>query len=541
MGEPPRRFAHYRLLRLLGKGGMGSVYLAYDERREREVALKVLPDDLADDTQFRDRFRREARIAADLEDPHVVPIHDFGEIDGRLFIDMRYVRGRDLRAIIREDGPLGAQRAVAIVDQVGQAIDAAHARGLIHRDVKPANVLVTDRDFAYLADFGIASREGETRLTHTGITVGSFTYMAPERFDAFAPSDERVDIYALGCVLHEALTGSPPFPGTTLTAQMGAHLHAPRPQPTVARPGLPPALDEVVATAMAVDPAQRYATCADLGAAAKEAVTGRPVTGPVRLPKPTLVQPLVDRDGDRGRDGGGAGEPEPYVRDEGPSAARDAHVAHAAQGDRGATRTRRPVVVGLALALAAAGAAGLIALRPDDPGPSDPSTPATLLPVASDSGGTESSDSGGTDPGSDSTDGTGSGLLPDPEGSTDDGAGTDGAGTDGASGTTGETPTASRSTVQLPAGARYCAPRGDLAGLRAYVADNAVADPCAWALNVAAAVRDNGGRSSPTMSVYSPARRAFATITCDPGPPIRCRSDGTATAWVVQPGEDVRQ
>ena len=494
MGEQAQRLAHYRLDRVLGKGGMGSVFVAFDERREREVALKVLPEDLADDPIFRDRFRREARIAADLEDPHVVPIHDFGEIDGRLFIDMRLVRGRDLRAIIREDGPLSPGLAVSLVDQAGQAVDAAHARGLVHRDVKPANILVTRGDFAYLADFGIASREGETRLTHTGITVGSFTYMAPERFDTRATYDERIDVYALGCVLHEALTGEPPFRGTTLTEQMAAHLHAPRPQPSRHRPDLPPGLDDVVAKAMAVDPEERFATCAELSRAARAALTGRPTTSSVRLPRPTQVISPVQPRAAQPRPAGsrpGLHRAERAHGGASPAPAPDPAPAPGAPAARG--RTGRPVAVALAAVLLVVGGWAALTQLPRD-------RPPTLLPDASPT--------------------TAAPQTPlEPQ----------------------QAPVQARSTVVVPAVARYCAPRSDLGGLRVYVAYNEVADPCRWALNVAAAVRDNGNRFSPTMRVYSPARGEYATVTCGAGPPMRCRSDGTATAFVVRPDEDVRR
>ncbi|CAG7573012.1 serine/threonine-protein kinase [Barrientosiimonas humi] len=499
MGEQAQRLAHYRLDRVLGKGGMGSVFVAFDERREREVALKVLPENLADDPVFRDRFRREARIAADLEDPHVVPIHDFGEIDGRLFIDMRLVRGRDLRAIIREDGPLSPELAVSLVDQAGQAVDAAHARGLVHRDVKPANILVTRGDFAYLADFGIASREGETRLTHTGITVGSFTYMAPERFDTRASYDERIDVYALGCVLHEALTGEPPFRGTTLTEQMAAHLHAPRPQPSRSRPDLPPGLDDVVARAMAVDPGDRFATCAELSRAARAALAGGPATSSVRLPRPTqVISPAQPRPARADPAQSRAARPRPAGSH--PAGARPATPAPAGPSapaaraaPAGRRRTNRPVAIALATVLLVVGGwVALTQLQPD--------RPATLLPDASPTSAAPQ-------------------TLLDPQ----------------------EAPAEARSTVVVPAVARYCAPRSDLGGLRVYVAYDEVADPCGWALEVATAVHDNGDRSSPTMSVYSPARGDYATVTCGAGPPIRCRSDGTATAWVVRPDEDVRR
>ena len=160
---------------------------------------------------FQQRFRREAHAAAQLNEPHVVPIHTYGEIDGRLFVDMRLIEGRDLQTVLAA-GPLAPERAVRIIEQVAKALHAAHQVGLVHRDVKPSNILVDDNDFAYLIDFGIARAAGETGLTSTGATIGTWSYMAPERFRA-ATADARADIYALACVLYESLTGQLPFPG----------------------------------------------------------------------------------------------------------------------------------------------------------------------------------------------------------------------------------------------------------------------------------------------------------------------------------------
>lgn len=179
-----KSFGQYQLLDVLGHGGMGQVYRAYDATTDRVVALKVLPPHLAEDHQFQQRFRREARIAASLNDPHVVPIHGYGDIDGRLYVDMRLIEGRDLPQYIAENGGrLSPERAVAVIEQVAAALDTAHRAGLIHRDVKPKNILVTSaRDFVYLIDFGIARATTDTTLTNTGHTMGTVAYMAPERF-----------------------------------------------------------------------------------------------------------------------------------------------------------------------------------------------------------------------------------------------------------------------------------------------------------------------------------------------------------------------
>ena len=264
------QFGPYRLLRLVGSGGMGDVYEAEDTVRERIVALKLMSQTLSNDPVFRSRMQREARTAGRLQEPHVVPIHDFGEIDGQLYVDMRLIDGMDLATMLKRHGPLSPPRAVAIVRQIGSALDAAHAAGVMHRDVKPENVLVSADDFAYLVDFGIASATADEKLTQFGTTVGTVKYMAPERFSD-AEVTHRADIYALACVLYECLTGSPPYTGDQVIV-MGAHLNQPIPRPSAARPSVPAAFDGVIARGMAKDPADRYATCGDLAAAAYAAL-----------------------------------------------------------------------------------------------------------------------------------------------------------------------------------------------------------------------------------------------------------------------------
>ncbi|OBJ55630.1 serine/threonine protein kinase PknE [Mycobacterium sp. 1423905.2] len=261
----------YRLRRLVGSGAMGDVYEAEDTSRERVVALKLMSRSLSSDPVFRARMQREARTAGRLQEPHVVPIHDYGEIDGQLYVDMRLIDGKDLAATLKRYGPLPPPRAVAVVRQIGSALDAAHAAGVTHRDVKPENILISADDFAYLVDFGIASATNDEKLTQLGSTVGTLYYMAPERFGD-GEVTYRADIYALACVLYECLTGSPPFRGDQLSV-MGAHLHQPIPRPSTARPGIPVAFDEVIARGMAKNPADRYATCGDLSAAAYAALT----------------------------------------------------------------------------------------------------------------------------------------------------------------------------------------------------------------------------------------------------------------------------
>ena len=263
-------FGRYRITDLLGKGGMGQVYEAYDTERGRTVALKILADQFSCDERFRTRFRRESHAAAILQEPHVIPIHDWGEIDGSLYIDMRLVRGQTLYELIRR-GPLEPARAVSITNQIAAALDAAHAEGLIHRDVKPQNIIVTPADFAYLVDFGIAETKGETRLTMAGSHIGSFAYMAPERFTDTEVTSSA-DVYALTCVLYEALTGQVPFPADSQEQLILAHLSTPPPRPSVVNPRLPPSFDEVIARGMAKEADDRYGSAGAVGRAAQRAL-----------------------------------------------------------------------------------------------------------------------------------------------------------------------------------------------------------------------------------------------------------------------------
>jgi predicted Ser/Thr protein kinase len=267
-------FGRYRLVELLGRGGMGEVWRAFDTAIDRMVALKVLPANFADDPVFQERFRREAKAAAGLDEPHVVPIYDFGEIDGRLYVTMRLIKGRDLQTVLA-DGPLSPGRAIRIIEQIAEALHAAHRIGLIHRDVKPSNILVAENDFAYLIDFGIARAAGETGLTGTGAAIGTWAYMSPERLNS-GRADARADIYALTCVLHEALTGQRPYPGDSLEQQIVGHLTRPPPRPSALQPGVPQPMDEVIAKGMAKQPDQRYASTVELARAAHDATVPLP-------------------------------------------------------------------------------------------------------------------------------------------------------------------------------------------------------------------------------------------------------------------------
>jgi serine/threonine-protein kinase len=273
----PRQIGNYRLESLLGAGGMGDVYKAYDTHRDRYVALKLLPGALSGDREYLARFRRESNVAARLRDPHVIPIHDFGEIDGQLFIDMRLVDGADVGTLLETNGRIAPQRAVYLISQVAEALDAAHADHLVHRDIKPSNILVTSSDFVYVVDFGIARSFGarQTPLTNTGVTIGTLNYMAPERFIG-RDIDGRADIYSLACLLHECLTGAPPFGDKDLPALMYAQLNSDPPAASSLVDGIPPALDAVIARGMAKDPKDRFATAGALAAAAREALLAEP-------------------------------------------------------------------------------------------------------------------------------------------------------------------------------------------------------------------------------------------------------------------------
>jgi serine/threonine-protein kinase len=276
---------------------MGQVWRAYDTETTREVAIKLLPEHLVNDPTYQARFRREARIAAGLNDPHIVPIHHFGEIDGRLYVDMRLIDGPDLGSLLARR-PLDAPRAVAIIEQVASALDEAHRAGLVHRDVKPSNILVAKEDFAYLIDFGIArDTDDGGGITSTGLFMGTLAYMAPERFNS-GVFDVRTDTYALACVLYEALTGLPPYPGDSLEQLQVGHVLCPPPRPSTEVIGVPRRLDDVIATGLAKDPAQRYPSGKALVQAARSALDGAsrerttPLGRPVSLP--THVVPAQD-------------------------------------------------------------------------------------------------------------------------------------------------------------------------------------------------------------------------------------------------------
>ena len=281
MGHDTRigqEIAGYRIESLLGRGGMSVVYLARHEGLERQAALKLLAPELAENEGFRQRFVRESRIAAGLDHPNVIPVYDAGEADGVLYIAMRYVRGSDLKTLLAEHGPLDLPDVVRVMDQLGAALDAAHSEGLVHRDVKPANVLLSPPTppakvgHLYLADFGLTKKSlSGSGVTRSGQFVGTIDYVAPEQIRS-EPVDGRADVYSMGAVLYECLTGEPPFVRDTEVAVMFAQLNDPPPAPTVVRPELPKAVDAVAERAMAKTPGTRYQSAGALAQAARQAL-----------------------------------------------------------------------------------------------------------------------------------------------------------------------------------------------------------------------------------------------------------------------------
>jgi tRNA A-37 threonylcarbamoyl transferase component Bud32 len=296
-------FAGYRIEGVAGEGGMGRVYRATQIALNRRVALKLIVPTLADDRDFRQRFERESELMAAIEHPNVIPVYEAGEAEGRLFIAMRLVEGTDLRSVIAKEGRLDANRVVPIVEQVAAALDAAHSAGLVHRDVKPANVMLAstpDSEHVYLTDFGLTKRTASlSGLTKTGHFVGTPDYMPPEQIKG-ERADARADVYALGCLLFHALTGRVPYDRDSEVAKMYAHLNDPPPSVVETAPGTPAGLDEVVKRALAKDADQRYPAAGDLSHAARAALGGAAPSQPERslatglaAPQPTEVAPTA--------------------------------------------------------------------------------------------------------------------------------------------------------------------------------------------------------------------------------------------------------
>jgi tRNA A-37 threonylcarbamoyl transferase component Bud32 len=273
--------AGYRVESFISRGGMAVIYRAHDRRLGRRVALKLLAPELSQDERFQQRFLRESRLAASLDHPNIIPIYEAGEASGLLYIVMRYVEGSDMKELIDHEGPLDLERITAILRQVGAALDAAHARGLVHRDVKPGNILIAsgtgreDPDHVYLTDFGLTKRSSSlSGQTTSGRFIGTMDYVAPEQIGG-KPVDARTDVYSLGCVLYHGLTGEPPFDRDDEAALLWAHLVDQPPPVSTRRPDLPPGLDAVVAKAMAKAPEDRYGSCRDLIVDLRDEVEGR--------------------------------------------------------------------------------------------------------------------------------------------------------------------------------------------------------------------------------------------------------------------------
>lgn len=290
---PGAMFGEFRIEALIGRGGMGLVYRARQDRLGRLVGLKIIAPHLAADEGFRARFRRESQMAAAIDHPNILPIYDAGEIDSQPYLAMRYVDGIDLHALIAKESPLEPARVVGIGEQVAHALDTAHARGLIHRDVKPANILldraVSGREVAYLTDFGLTRAGTDTRLTKTGAWVGTVDYMAPEQFEGGDISG-AVDQYSLACVMFEALTGTRPFPRESDLQVMFAHVRDDRPSAADRRPTLPRALDAILQRGMARSADARFATCGELMSAVRNVV---PASASAAPPTPVGSAPAT--------------------------------------------------------------------------------------------------------------------------------------------------------------------------------------------------------------------------------------------------------
>ncbi|MGW8883763.1 serine/threonine-protein kinase [Streptomyces sp. NPDC055749] len=305
-----KQIAGYLVESEIGRGGMAVVYRAKDLRLDRTVALKLLAPELARNDTFRQRFTHESRVAAAIDHPHIVPVFEAGETDGLLYIAMRFVAGQDLRVLIDRRGPLPVTTAVRIASQVASALDAAHDHDLVHRDVKPGNILVaagTDSDHpehVYLTDFGLTKKSlSLTGFTTVGQFVGTLDYVAPEQISG-RPVDGRCDVYSLACVVQETLTGAPPFRRDDDMALLWAHQYDPPPPLSEERPGLPAALDGVLAKALAKSPDDRYDSCLQFVAALRAAAAGvgpdtHPPTrvdgGPAPWPGPVEPPPAPPR------------------------------------------------------------------------------------------------------------------------------------------------------------------------------------------------------------------------------------------------------
>jgi serine/threonine-protein kinase len=350
-----QRFGPYRLRDQLGRGGMGVVYRAEHVHLGRIVALKVLAPELSGNREFGDRFLRESRLAATLEHPNVVTVYDAGDVDGALYLAMHLIKGEDLASLLARRGALDPEEAVARLEQVASALDAAHSAGLVHRDVKPQNVLI-EGDRTYLTDFGLTKRTTQsdlTAMTATGVFLGTPDYAAPEQITGSAV-DARTDVYALAAMLHECVTGSRVFARDSQVAVLYAHLHEPPPRPSEVRAGLPPSLDAVVVRGLAKAPDERYATCGELMTAAREALQGMPTVSAV--PRTAAATPASTAGAAPGSTRQGNPVPTVERADDRPTAGRPMTAATDALAlQRERPRRRLPLVLaGAAVAIVAA-------------------------------------------------------------------------------------------------------------------------------------------------------------------------------------------
>ena len=289
---PGTTFADHVIRGVLGRGGMGVVYRATHVPLDREVALKLISPQFSTDDEFRRRFRREFRAMASIQHPHVIPIYHAGEEDGLLYVTMRFVDGTDLARLLHKEKRLEPARAARLVGQIAEALDAAHAAGIVHRDVKPANILI-DGETALLTDFGLMKdTRSTTQITQAGTVIGTFDYAAPEQLRE-GPIDARADVYALGGVLYQALTGKVPYPRETAAATMLAHLDSPPPSVLSVLPDASERLGAVVRRAMAKEPGARYPSAGDLGRAILAAADDRHAEAPERSVPPALSAPAL--------------------------------------------------------------------------------------------------------------------------------------------------------------------------------------------------------------------------------------------------------
>ena len=350
-------FNGYRITSVLGRGGMSVVYAAEHLRLGRTVALKVLAHSLASDETFRERFSRESQLAASLDHPNIIPIYDAGEAEGFFYIAMRYVEGDDLGTLIEREGPLSLGQTLFYIEQVASALDQAHEQDLIHRDVKPANVLIArPSDRVFLTDFGIVKQLSTKGLTKPAFFLGTYEYSAPEQIEG-KDVDRRTDLYALGCILYECLSAEPPFKGDTESSLIKAHLSDPPPRLSEKRPDVPLAVTDIIQTAMAKKKEDRYPTCGDMVRALRAVALGT-TSGPSAAPAPATVHASAVGAGGGGNSGGGPPTGSPLPEPTGK------------QGPRTVTVTgRRIAAVAALLGLLIVGiVAGVLLLGGDDGG-----------------------------------------------------------------------------------------------------------------------------------------------------------------------------